>query len=139
MKYLSSVLLLLLCAPLAVLSATRLVPSQYSTIQSGIDAAEDGDSVLVADGTYSGEGNIDIYFFGKAITVLSENGAEYCTIDCDSAGRAFIFNNSEDTMSVVQGFTITGGLNCYGGAIYCFSASPKIVDCIFYDNRSPGT
>ena len=64
-------------------AATIRVPADQPTIQAGIDAAVDGDTVLVADGTYTGEGNQDIDFKGKAITVQSENGAENCIIDCE--------------------------------------------------------
>jgi len=41
----------------------------FDAIQEGIDAAEDGDSVLVADGTYTGPGNAEAYFVDKAINL----------------------------------------------------------------------
>ena len=89
------------------------VPGEFSTIQGAIDAAVDGDTVIVADGTYTGEGNRDLDFSGKAITVRSENGAENCIINCEGTEaeyhRGFNFINGEDAVSVLDSFTIING------------------------------
>jgi len=105
------------------------VPDHYPTIQAGIDAALDGDTVLVADGTYTGEGNRDIDFRGKAITVKSTNGANRCIIDNDYAEshRGFYFHSGEGEDSVLEGFTIRGGsVDDRGAGIYCVNSSPTI-------------
>ncbi len=57
-------------------AATIRVPADQPTIQAGIDAAILGDTVLVADGTYTGDGNRDIDFGGKGIVLKSENGPD---------------------------------------------------------------
>ena len=85
------------------------VPGNYPTIQEGIDAAANGDTVLVADGTYTGVGNKDLDFRGKAITVKSENGAGSTIIDCEGVGRGFHFYSGETSESVVSGFTVKNG------------------------------
>ena len=85
------------------------VPGDQPTIQSGINVAQNGDTVLVADGVYRGFGNRNIDLGGKAITVRSENGPGGCIIKCDQKGLAFCFVSGEGPESIVRGFTITAG------------------------------
>jgi len=101
--------LLILVIAGSVQAATINVPGVYPTIQQGIDAARNGDTVLVADGTYRGIGNKDLDFLGKAITLKSENGPEYTIIDCEGSGRGLLFHSGETSGSVVSGFTIENG------------------------------
>lgn len=116
----------------------RYVPSQYLTIQAAINSASPGDTVLVADGTYTGAGNRNISFFGKVITVRSESGPESCIIDCQGLGRGFYFQSHENRNSVLDGFTIINGYvtNSNGGGILCEDSSPTVTNCIFRNNTA---
>jgi len=138
-------------------SQVREVPFPYRTIQEAIDAANDGDTIVLHPGTYVGEGNRDVDFSGKAITVRSEDPDEEgivaaTIIDCEGTAedphRAFIFQNFEDANSILDGFTILNGYvsvgadapdpsgngadgeDSMGGAINCTGASPIIRNCI---------
>ncbi|MHC4946332.1 MAG: right-handed parallel beta-helix repeat-containing protein, partial [Planctomycetota bacterium] len=125
------------------------VPGDQPTIQAGIDAAVDGDTVLVAPGTYVE--NID--FLGKAITVKSSDGAETTIIDGgdptdNDFGSVVTFYNGECLDSVLEGFTLTRGTgNTYrlcpepwtyrGGGIFCSgSSSPTIRDNMIIENSA---
>ncbi len=111
-------------------AATIHVPEQYLTIQEAIDAAGDGSTIVVADGIYTGTGNRNISFKGRAITVQSKNGPEYCIVDCKHSGRGFIFDTCEGQDSVLDGFTIKNGYSTdFGGGIYCGSSGPVISNC----------
>jgi streptogramin lyase len=125
-----------LALPGAATAAELPVPGQYATIQAAINAASDGDVVIVADGTYAGAGNKNLDFLGKAITVRSANGANVCTIDCEENGRAFHFWRGEGPGSVVRGFKIERAAAVGGGAILCNASGPTIVDCWLTGNRA---
>ncbi|MHC4890541.1 MAG: hypothetical protein ACYTEO_13875, partial [Planctomycetota bacterium] len=101
------------------------VPFPYETIQEAIDAASDGDTVVVHPGYYTGTDtldpnlrNVDLDFGGKAITVRSEDPDEAGIVNAtiiDCAGdpldphRAFLFQSGEGRDSIVAGFYITNG------------------------------
>ena len=131
-------------------SATIRVPRDFATIQAAIDSASNGDIVEVSAGTYTGDGNWDIDFRGKAITVRSEAGPSRTTIDCSGheGHRGFYFHRGERQSSVLRGFTIIGAVvpgseisldsggwssspaHPVGGGIYCESSSPSIINCV---------
>jgi hypothetical protein len=124
-----------------VTAATIHVPSDQPTIQAAIDAVVDGDTVLVADGVWTGPGNRDLDFAGKSVTVGSLNGPVDCIIDCEGQGRGFHFHSGEDLESVVRGFTIRNGIAFDpvhaegGGGILIDGAAPLISGCILTSNN----
>lgn len=107
------------------------VPRDYPNIQAAIDVAAPGQSVVVADGVWSGRGNANLNFRGKAITVRSANGPGACIIDALRSGAACIFNTREGPDSVLEGFSLRGATQ---SAIQCLGAGPTIRACILNDN-----
>jgi hypothetical protein len=117
------------------------VPQDQPSIQAGINAATNGDTVLVQDNTYYE----NINFLGKVITVASHyimdgdtnhidgtiiNGSQPSNQD---SGSVVSFTSGEDTTSVIYGFTITGGTGTLynsqtrvGGGIYCKNSGARI-------------
>ena len=81
MRFLLAVIAIL-AVPAIAISKTIHVPGDYMKIQEAIDAAVDGDTVLVAPGTYVE----NIKYRGKAIVVKSSHGSEGTVIDGNQAG-----------------------------------------------------
>jgi predicted outer membrane repeat protein len=122
-------------------------PADFRTIQAAIDDANNGDTIIVQPGVYTGSGNRDIDFKGKAIVVRSEQGAQTCILNCQGSlkepHRGFYLHSGEDANSVIQGFTITGGFAAgndwvivAGGGILCHASSPRITDCVTRGNSA---
>ena len=72
---------------ISAFSDTILVPGDEPTIQAGIDAAAEGDTVLVAPGVYKGEGNRNILIDSKWVVLKSEAGPERTIIDCENVSN----------------------------------------------------
>ncbi len=138
--------LLLLCVLRPASAATFSVPGQFTTIQAAINAAANGDTVVIADGTYTGPGNVDLDFGGRSITVTSQNGAVKTIIDCggtaNDSHRGFNLHSGE-TNAIISGLTIQNGdvstkanYDNYGGGIYASSAYLTIQNCIIRNNKA---
>lgn len=112
---------------------TLLVPSQYATIQSAINAASTGDTVLVSPGTYLER----INFAGKGITVASTSGSAATIINAQQLGTAVSFTTGEGPNAILRGFRITGGISGYGGGVICATAShATLEDCKIIGNHT---
>ncbi len=103
----------------------------HLTIQDGLNAADDGDTVLVAPGVHA---PFDFPLLnatlrstgGNATTIVDGGGTERC-IELD---YTYI---TEATR--IEGFTFRNGLT---PMMWCYGASPIIVDCAFLDGNMNG-
>ncbi|UCE65293.1 MAG: right-handed parallel beta-helix repeat-containing protein [Candidatus Zixiibacteriota bacterium] len=150
-------------------SATIInIPADCPTIQQGIDASVDGDTVLVQPGTYYENINFNghnIVLGSLFLTTGDTSYIEQTAIDGDSAAPAVSFEMGENRLAILKGFTITdgyslcgGGIICQynsnpaiisniisgnsaynGGGIYCFQSEPSILDNIVRNNTAQGT
>ena len=119
MSRLLVVLAVQLIVTCAASAATIHVPGDESTIADGISAASEGDTVLVACGTYY-EHDITMK---SGITLRSETGnAECVTIDAEDGGCVLRCAGTNDDTRV-EGLTLTEGNSSEGGAVWCFSSS----------------
>ena len=122
------------------------VPVDQPTIQAGIDAAVNGDEVIVAPGTYPEI----IDFDGKAITLRSSSGAAVTIIDATSVaalpdGKPVVrCDNGETSTTILDGFTITGGTGdtavygattSAGGGMFNSHTNPTVRNCAFVNNH----
>jgi hypothetical protein len=110
------------------------------TLSVAVDSASaQGDTVLLANGTFSGAGNREVDCLDKALVIVSESGnPDLCTIDCGCGYGCFerrtgiYFRSPESGAQRLEGVTLMGGC----GAVVCEVGSrPEIVNCVFRNNK----
>lgn len=111
--------------------ADLLVPSQYATIQSAIDAAAAGDTVLVAPGSY----NERLDMKGKAITLKGANGYTQTILDpLGTAGYLLTAQTGETQAgTIIDGFSFR---NSPTGGMKVVSAGVTVKNCRFLGNTA---
>lgn len=123
-------------------AATIQVPSDVRTIQGAVDAASDGDVLIVAAGTWHETINMK----GKAIVLKSADGPEATVLDGRTLPGSIVYCiKGESRETGIEGFTLRGGTGDFsvhgpgqtvGGAMYISGSSPRINDCIFENNNA---
>lgn len=132
----------LVCNIYAASAQTTIhVPADVGTIQAGIDAAKNGDTVFVSPGTY----NENLDFKGKAITVTTgaKSFADAATVIVNGTtdGPVVNFATNEPAGAVLNGFTLQGGhsnVQTIAGGIFISNASPTVTNNIIQNNLGCG-
>ena len=112
----------------------------FCTIQLGIDAAVDGDEVVLGEGSYLETINL----LGKAITVRSTDPVDPAVVAATIIDgfhlqtSVITCNSGEDENTVITGLTIKRGNPLNGGGMINIGSSPTVMNCTFSDNHATG-
>jgi hypothetical protein len=116
------------------------VPSDnYPTIQSGIDSAVHGDTVLVHTGTYIENVNYNgknVLLGSRFILAGDENYIDQTVIDGNNSGSVVTFETGEDSTAILKGFVIQDGSTDNGGGIKCSASNPTMENLIIRENQA---
>ncbi|NQV01513.1 MAG: hypothetical protein HQ542_02625 [Bacteroidia bacterium] len=135
-------IILILLIPVISYSKIINVPANYPTIQQGIDAAKENDTILVDVGTYYE----NIVISGERITVCSKylitGDTSYITqtiIDRNNSGSVVTIGPDNVLEPRLSGFTITNGNvpgNSQGGGILIVAQEPHLSNLYITSNAA---
>lgn len=118
------------------------VPSaEYPTIQAAVDAAVDGDEVVLLDGVFTGPGNLDVVMPPRVITIRAQH-PRAAIVEGEASGigsgpRAMSFSIPASSGTTIEGIIFrkcNGGTA--GGAIRVEDCSPVFMNCAFLENET---
>ena len=127
-----TILLFALLVPaVGSLAATIHVPGDHPTIQAGINAASDGDTVLIAAGTYT-PGLLEIN--GRLITLRGDGGASAVILDGQGQNSLLEILNVSSPGVTIDGLTFRNGQAIQtreGGCMVVLNSTAEIIDSRF--------
>jgi predicted outer membrane repeat protein len=113
---------------------TRQVPSQYPTIQAGLNAAQNGDTVLVQPGIY--QENI-IWPSTSGIKLIGKSNQENVVIDGRKLSTVIYVQQSTDTSSELSNISIINGGNVdFGGGVFVNNRSLSLKNMTIRNNSA---
>ena len=130
----------LICVFSSLLCCNAVADTWYvspgESIQAAINASQNGDTILIAAGTYYETG---INPNGKAITISGETngkGLPAVTIDGQASGSIVVCAYAETEATVFENLIITNGNAPTGGGMYIEFSNPTLTNCTFISNNS---
>ncbi|MBG84254.1 MAG: hypothetical protein CMJ40_06890 [Phycisphaerae bacterium] len=127
--------------------------ADFVSIQAAIDAADDGDVIVVHPGLYVADPGASevVDTLGKKVNIQSSGGHENTIIDGQGSARGLVCTSGETSETIIGGFTVRNGRsqtldfngngesdhweNSGGGALI-YGSSPAINGCVFMDCSS---
>jgi len=133
--------------------------ADFDNIQAAVDAASDGDEIVVMPGTYTStqDGHV-VNMLGKAVTLRSSDPSDpdvvaATIIDGENTRRGLACYNEETSKTIISGFTITNGYGAEfdyngsgnidwpsetngGGMRNHYNSNPTLTNCIFKNNTA---
>ncbi len=139
LRVLALALVVALPARTEVLTVHPDYTGTYFTIQEAVNAAADGDEIVLTDGVFRGAGNTNVLVVGKVLTIRSASGdPSACILDGQGDRQCLAFEFIGDSTRIVGIGFRGGGGPAVGGAILLRTAPGLISQCVFSDNESLG-
>lgn len=109
------------------------VPGDQPTIADAVDAAQGGDTIRIAAGTYE---ESDIFTRTPDLLIIGEtdaSGEPLVTIDANGAGIIFGFGVVGGDGATIENLVLTGSV---GNAVWIYHHAPTVRNCTFTANAS---
>ena len=146
---------IVLVTPILLLAQSNRinVPDDFTKIQDAINSSVDGDSIIVAPGTYYENVNFrgknvllsSHYLFDEDVSYINKTIIDGSNPHSPDTTSVVLFLSGEKRKAILQGFTITGGKGTkildrffvrVGGGILIYNSSPTIRHNIIAFNES---